>query len=137
MSFDSWTCLLVQDGPGLLPDQVMQALKAAACTLAINKVDTARIPNSDVCDGLITTEWQTHHVGACSGVLFCTHFDWQGGECRVNFLLSEADLATGAEILKAYEEGLDQSLSIGVGRIPCDELYRFKNLKAPRGVRLN
>ena len=41
--YDSWTCLSVERGPGMLSDEVRNLLKAAACDLYIKKWDSMHI----------------------------------------------------------------------------------------------
>ena len=127
--YDSWTCLMVQKGPGVLEDDVRDALKLAACELAYQKIDRMIMVN-DVCDGIIQTEWKTYNVGSLSGVFFRAQITEDTGDYFVNFLLNEDDLARGADIIREHREkeggsGWVQSR----GRIPVPELYEFKNLR--------
>src|SRR3989338_10824593 len=100
---DSWTCLMVEKGPGMIPDEVRAALKMAACDLHLKRWDKMHIV-SDVCEGIIETAWETQTVGTRSGVLFRTQLGCEAGEYLVNFLLSVDDLTRGAEIIRETEE---------------------------------
>lgn len=53
MGFDSWTCLMVEKGPGTIDDDVRSDLKLAACDLNMRKHDRMNIV-SDVCDGVLS-----------------------------------------------------------------------------------
>lgn len=131
MSFDSWTCLMVEKGPGTIDDSVRSALKLAACDLNLQKYDRMKIV-SDVCDGIIETEWNTYTVGTRSGVLFRAEIDAPAGSYKVNFLLHTADLERGAAILRDMEErGIGEWVR-NEGKIPCDALYHFHDLQGPR-----
>ena len=127
--YDSWTCLMVEKGPGVLEDDVRDALKLAACELAYQKIDRMNMVN-DVCDGIIQTEWKTHNVGSRSGVLFRAQITEDTGDYFVNFLLNEDDLKRGADIIRETREreggnGWEMSNE----RIPVPELYEFRNLR--------
>jgi len=135
MSYDSWTCLMVEKGPGMITDQVRAALKMAACDLHLKKWDRMHIV-SDVCDGIIETAWDTHVVGTRSGVLFRTQIGSEQGEYMVNFLLHEDDLNRGAEVLREMEERGEQVWGTASERFPCPALYRFNDLHRT-GRRLN
>ena len=127
MSYDSWTILMVKNGPGLIADGVRNSLKAAACNLTLKKWDKMHIVN-DHCTGRIQTAWTTHNVGGRSGVLFRAQVESDDGEYLVNFLLSTEDLERGAEILRKMEEGGQGMWADGSGQIPCPELYEFYDL---------
>lgn len=128
---DSWTCLLVQNGPGMLPDNVCTALKVAACDLHLKKWDEIRLVN-DIVEGILKTEWKTYVVGTRSGVLFRAHIDCENGtDYMVNFLLNERDLKKGAETLKQMEESAGGEWRESSTRFPIDELYQFYNLRGP------
>lgn len=133
MPYDSWTCLMVEDGPGLVPDMVRDALKMTACLLHLERRDRTLI-SSDVCDGTVSTEWATHAVGSRSGILFRASISASGGDWRVNFLLHTRDLECGADILRERE-----AVSLGPwrrseGRIPCAALYEFSDLSRARRI---
>ena len=136
MSHDSWTCLMVQKGPGIIDDDVRAALKMAACDLYLNKWDRMNIVN-DVCNGVIETKWDTHSVGARSGVLFRTQIDSETGNYMVNFLFSTKDLERGADILREMKEQEGSGLAVASGRFPCEALYQFYDLSRPANRRLN
>jgi len=125
---DSWTCLLVEKGPGMLDDAVRTALKVAACDLHLKRWDTMHIM-SDVCEGIIATSWSTHTVGARAGVLFRAEVDAEAGLYRVNFLLNIKDLERGAELLKAREDEEEEYWVQNPVRIPVAELYMFEDLR--------
>ncbi len=125
--YDSWTCILVQDGPGVLDEDVCAALKLAACDLALRKLDRMRI-SLDVCEGIIQTEWRTHVVGTRSGVLFRAQITEDTGDYFVNFLLHEDDLKRGADYISEVREKR-YSMTTAEGTLPVPELYIFKNLR--------
>ena len=127
MSNDSWTCLMVQNGPRMIEDEVRAALKMAACDLHLKKWERMHIV-SDVCDGIIETAWDTHVVGSRSGVLFRTQIGSGTGEYMVNFLLGTDDLERGAEVLREMEERGEAGWRTGEGVLPCPALYRFHDL---------
>lgn len=127
MSYDSWTCLMVEKGPGMITDEVRSALKMAACDLHFKKWERMHIV-SDVCDGIIETAWETHTVGTRSGVLFRTQIGSEQGEYMVNFLLNTDDLERGAEVLREMEEQGEKPWGTSAGRFPCPALYRFHDL---------
>ena len=104
MTYDSWSCLMVQNGPGVIPDAIRTTLKAAACGLKLQGKDTSLIEN-DACSGIISTGWKVHSVGSVSGVLFRSQFDFEEAlDCKVNFLLSTKDLERGVQIIREMEE---------------------------------
>lgn len=126
---DSWTCLMVEKGPGLLDDKIRAALKMAACDLYRRKEERMPIFH-DACDGIITTEGKSYTVGSTSGVLFRAHIDTENGcDYRVNFLLSERDLERGASALREMEERGMVVWRSPSGGFPCEELYRFCDLR--------
>lgn len=126
--YDSWTCLMVEKGPGILDDTISDALKLAACELAYRKLDRMKMLN-DVCDGVIQTEWKSHVVGSRSGILFRAQITESSGDYFVNFLLSEDDLARGADIIReARESAESRPWKRSRRRVPIPELYEFRNL---------
>lgn len=127
MSYDSWTCLMVEKGPGMITDEVRAALKMAACDLHLKKWERMHIV-SDVCNGIIETAWDTHLVGTRSGVLFRTQIDSETGDYRVNFLLSTDDLERGAEVLREMEEKGQGVWGTSPEPFPCPALYQFYDL---------
>ena len=130
MAHDSWSCLMVQNGPGVIPDSIRTTLKAAACKLKLSGKDTTLIEN-DACSGIITTAWKTHSVGSISGVLFRSQFDFEGAlDCKVNFLLSVKDLERGVQIIREMEESEPGIWVNSPGKIAVSDLYRFYNLRA-------
>jgi hypothetical protein len=137
MSHDSWNCLLVEEGPGILSDEVCLSLKIAACELHLGKVDKKLI-DTGVCNGIIQTQWETRMVGAHSGVLFRAQVtDETVDGYKVNFLLNTEDLKTGAALLRKLKDGRDLPWTSGAGRLPCPELYEFRDLRAIRRRMLN
>lgn len=127
MSYDSWTCLMVEKGPGMITDQVRAVLKMAARDLHLKKWDRMHIV-SDVCDGIIETTWESHVVGTRSGVLFRTQIGSEQGDYMVNFLLNTDDLNRGVEVLREMEERGLEAWGTASERFPCPELYRFYDL---------
>lgn len=93
-----------EDGKGLLADEVRNVLKIAACNLYLKQKGRMRISNM-VCDGVIQTEGKSFFVApGFSGILFKAQVDTGQGEFKVNFLLNEEHLDTGAEIIRRFEE---------------------------------
>ena len=130
MSHDSWTYILVNNGPGLVPDQVQLRLKLEACTLYQHEKETATIQSRE-CTGTLKSTRQAFTVRARTGILFKAELQHEGesGVWQINFLLSIADLGRGKALLREIEEGE------GVARHPitemteeCPELYRFRDL---------
>lgn len=129
--YDSWTCLSVERGPGMLSDEVRNLLKAAACDLYIKKWDSMHIEN-DVASGVIKTAWESHVVGGRSGVLFRARVDSKDGtDYQVNFLLSTEDLERGAEHIRTMREKESGAWEDAPGRVPCEALYQFERLSVP------
>lgn len=126
---DSWTCLMVENGPGVISDEVRLALKVAACDLHLKKWGTMHLV-SEVIEGIIKTERTTHLVGTRSGVLFRAQIDCEDGtDYKINFLLSEEDLKAGAKILRQLEEGVGGEWQETSTRFPVPELYEFYELR--------
>lgn len=121
---DSWTCIMVEDGPGLLPEEVRAALKFEACKLHRDRFDSGMMSN-DVCTGYIETMWDTHTVGSRTGVLFKTQLTCEEGDYWVNFLLHENDLVRGAEIIDSLK---DESIWLPGPPVPVEGLTRFLDL---------
>lgn len=121
---DSWVCLSVERGPNLLPQEVIDGLRRAACTLYAKRFDQMHI-DDELMRGSIETEWRSHLIGTRSGILFRARIDCTKGEdYRVNFLYSEDDLKRGAECM--LEEGIESGTPIfTTARLPVDELYEF------------
>ncbi len=129
--YDSWSCLSVEKGPGVISDEVRNTLKAAACDLHLKKWDEMHIEN-DIISGIIKTEWTTCSVGGRSGVLFRAQIDCEDGtDYKVNFLFSEDDLERGSEILRQVEEHAGGKWENIPTRVPVPELYRFYDLRGP------
>jgi hypothetical protein len=136
MMHDSWTCLTVEKGPGIISDEVRNVLKAAACDLHLKRWDQMPLEN-DLLTGIIKTEWNTYRVGGRSGVLFRAQVDCEDGtDYRINFLFNERDLERGAEIIRHMKEGDESRWSENSVRIPIPELYQFYDLLGP-GHRLH
>lgn len=127
MSYDSWTCLMVDRGPGMLAEEVRAALKMAACDLYLNRLERMRVA-TEVCSGYIETGWETHSVGARSGILFRTQIDCEQGDYHVNFLLSVGDLERGAGRLRDRIERGEYAVGTSEERFPCEALYEFHDL---------
>ncbi len=129
--YDSWTCVAVEKGPGVLPDPVRTALRNAACDLYLKKWDRMHL-RGDLLEGIIQTAWTTHLIGTRSGVLFRAHVDCEDGtDYMVNFLLHERDLERGADIIRQHEEGAAEEWHNAPGGFPVPELYEFHNLREP------
>jgi hypothetical protein len=95
---------MVRNGPGIIPDDIRNALILLACGLNQKKLDEMRF-HTTLLWGAIATEWKVHMVGTRAGVLFKSQFDYEGGiDCQVNFLLNRADLEEGAEMIRQLEE---------------------------------
>ena len=130
MGFDSWTCVMVDKGPGVLSDRVKLSLKVAACELHLDGFDQKLISNA-VCTGLIKTSWSSHMIGTRAGILFKAQIDSETGEYFVNFLLSSKDLKTGGELIRKLTEE-PVLMTRGRGTIPVEDLYRFEDLYTQR-----
>ncbi len=129
---DSWTCVSVDKGPGILPEDVRVALMSAACRLYATKTDMMRIED-DLVSGVIKTDWKTHMVGTRSGVLFHAQVDCEtGNDYGVNFLYHEDDLVRGTELIddEQYRGELEASAIKETSGLP-PELYRFSDLRGP------
>jgi hypothetical protein len=119
---------MVENGPGILQEDVRAALKLAACNLSLNKWDRMHIA-SDACSGIIETAWNPYPVGTRSGILFRAQIDSGQGEYKVNFLLNTKDLERGAAFLREMEERGQYGWGEVPGRVPCDALYQFYDLR--------
>lgn len=129
--YDSWSCLSVERGPGMISDEVRNALKAAACDLHLKKWNEVRIENALI-SGVIKTEWDTHMVGGRSGVLFRAQIDCEDGtDYKINFLLHEDDLERGAEIIRQMEEREGGDWHSTPVQFPIPALYEFHDLRGP------
>lgn len=126
--YDSWSCLMVEKGPGVITDEVRAALKMAACNLSLKKIDRSKI-NSEVCDGIIQTAWDSHIVGSRSGILFRAQITEKSGDYFVNFLLNEDDLKQGGELLRQLEEKRGGSWTAVQEPFPLKELHVFYDLR--------
>lgn len=123
---DSWTCIMVEKGPGILPEDVKLSLKVAACELHLKGLDQMLISDKH-CMGLIKTEWKTILYGERSGVLFKSQIDSEAGTYHVNFLLNRTDLETGGELIRRLKE--DPMIAfMGTGHLPIEELHQFEDL---------
>lgn len=128
--YDSWTCLTVEKGPGMLTDGIRAALKRAACTLHRRKRDKMLF-ESEECDGIIETAWDSHLVGALSGILFRTQLTSEDGDFQVNFLLNTGDLERGALLLGDDTEGSEDGVWTNhPERFPVEALYQFYDLSS-------
>jgi hypothetical protein len=124
--YDSWTCLLVQNGPGLLAESVRTALKDAACDLYHKKWDRMKMTNNDHCTGVIETDWKSYTLGARSGFLFKARITEESGDYLVNFLYHSRDLKRGAELLEKREQENVRWIA-NEETVPLPELYDFSN----------
>jgi hypothetical protein len=125
---DSWSCLMVEKGPGLIEDDVRAALKMEACRLSLEKIDRRKMSNS-VCDGIIQTEWTTHVVGGRAGVLFRAQITEETGDYQINFLLNEDDLKRGTDFLRQMKEEEGRRWGEASERFPDPDLYVFYDLR--------
>lgn len=123
---------MVKNGPGMLRDEVRDELKLFACRMQQGYVSEMRM-RGKYCSGIMKTDWDSFSVGTRAGILFQAQFDWDGGECQVNFLLSEDDLQAGARLIEeAIERGTDGTWESLDGIIPVPELYKFRDLRDKR-----
>jgi hypothetical protein len=132
--FNSWTCMMVSKGPGLVSEEIRNHLQLAAADLTLRKWDRMKIVgNKSPCEGIIETDWKHHLIGTRGGILFRSQVEGENGEYFINFLLSEEDLKEGAKTLqKQYEEnGFDWQASREP--FPLAELYEFRDLKRSIG----
>ncbi len=133
MSYDSWICLLNEDGPGIVPESVRDTLKITACDLHRKRWN--RMPViGDTCEGTLETRWDTHSVGSQSGVLFRAQITTDNGTWRVNFLLNVRDLERGAEMIREYEEG-ETPPWVRISGVDCPALRDFRDLTRVRQKR--
>lgn len=126
---DSWTCIMVEKGPGLLDDSIGSALRKAACVLSHKGLDAAPF-REKYCEGFIETNWKLVVYGSKAGIVFRTQVAADGGEFKVNFLMSREDLKRGADILRAHEEGNYEFLVRSRGRPDLPELMDFSDLSS-------
>jgi hypothetical protein len=129
---NSWTCLMVEKGPGIISDDVRAELTIVACAMSKGRVERQKV-NGNYCGGVMTSEWSSHSIGGRSGILFRAQLDGHDGEdYKVNFLLSEDDLKRGVKKLekrlKENDLGKGNWIS-GEGKIPIPELYDFYDLR--------
>jgi hypothetical protein len=131
MHQDSWTCLMVENGPGTISDEIRAALTMAACELHLSGKDKMMM-DSGVCEGIIQTAWTTHMVGMRSGVLFRAHVtDDTADGYKVNFLINTDDLSLGADLLRRLKDTGETPWGRGFGQVPCPELHQFYDLRTP------
>ena len=129
---DSWVCIMVSGGPGMIPEYVQMALKTAACDMRLEQRDVIIFAHA-TCDGEITTDWRSYTVGASTGVLFKAKVSADSVTYPVNFLLSEDDLKRGAAVLKQHFREKRFALEIGSqGAEDLPFLYEFHNLSVDR-----
>ena len=127
MAYDSWTCIMVRNGPGLIPDLVRQRLKLEACRLYAKEKERAGFKTPE-CSGVLLSTRRAHSVGARTGILFKAEVEISGHpECQINFLLSVADLERGAQFVQQVEEA-NRAVMVPGMVDECPELYQFKNL---------
>ena len=127
---DSWSCVLVGKGMGVVSDDVRNVLKATSCKMHMDKLDRMVVKH-DRCNVIVQTLWETYSVGSRSGVLFKSHVEVDGGECQVNFLLHTKDLEAGAAFLRRLEEE-NVPLGAAPGELPIPALYEFADLRKHR-----
>lgn len=130
MSYDSWTCISVPKGGGLIPDELMHAAKTAACKLHLEKRNSLLF-TSEVCDGYISTSWEDQLLWTRSGIFFTVEATMDDQEWQINFLLNSRDLEKGAKLLEKGEE-LDPEDVVSINmpfRMPIDRLYQFHDLR--------
>lgn len=101
--WDSWTCITIDKGPGVLPDELRSALKIAACEMYDERKPLLRFKHA-LGAGEIDTEWLHRMVGNRGGILFCARIDAEEGEYHVQFLVNLDDLKRGAKRLKKVIE---------------------------------
>lgn len=130
MSFDSWTCLAVPKGGGVIPDELIHVAKMAACKLHLEKKNNLLF-ESPLCNGYISTSWEDHRIGSRSGIFFSIQASMEDMEWQINFLLHTREIEHGATLLEKGEE-LDPDDYIGIQlpyRIPVERLYQFGDLR--------
>lgn len=138
MRLDSWTCVMVRKGPGIIPDDVKNHLQISAGDLYLKKWDRMRIVGDGACNGIIETDWKRYHIGVRSGILFRSQVDSKKGEYLVNFLLREDNLETSASKIRSYCEENSIDWRVTQSTFPLRELYEFRNLRQTRlGTQLN
>jgi hypothetical protein len=130
MSFsgDSWSCVMVDKGPGTISDKIRNTLKASACNLHLQNADRMNISN-DICRGVIETSWDSHLIGTRAGILFRATVEADNGDYHVNFLLSHQDLESGADVIRDLEESGAGSWGRSFERFPVPALYQFEDLR--------
>lgn len=99
---DSLTCLSIEKGAPLT-DPLRNMVKAAACRVFMLEREHMNF-SSDICTGIIENTGVSINVGARRGLLFKVMMTHDGGDCRVNFALSKADLEYGVELMKSDED---------------------------------
>ncbi len=135
MSFDSWTCISVERGGGIVPDELKCAIKMAACQLHLDKRQHLLF-ESEFCSGYITTTWDSVRLGGCSGILFSVELDSDIDKktlsWRINFLLNTRDLEHGALLLEQGEyKDTDVMFTAELPfRLPIEQLYAFNDLRS-------
>ena len=131
MDSDSWSCLMVGKGMGMVSDDLRNVLKAAACNMHLQRLNRMVIKH-ELCDGIMQTEWDSHMVGIRSGVLFRSQVEYEGGQCQINFLLSEQDLEAGADVIREMEEHGEGVWEESFEDFPVPALYEFVDLRRHR-----
>ncbi len=101
--WDSWTCVTIDKGPGVLPDELRTALKIAACEMYDDRKPLLRFDHT-LGAGEIDTEWLHRMVGNRGGILFRARIETDDGEYQVQFLVNSDDLKRGAKRLKKVIE---------------------------------
>lgn len=128
---DSWSCLAVEKGPGMLDEVILAALKKAACTLSHKGLDAMTF-REKVCEGRIETDWKSFDLGSRGGIIFRTEVEAGDASFKVNFLLNRADLDRGEEVIRAFEDGTYRPIANFGRRFPVPELYDFTDLRSAR-----
>ena len=131
MAYDSWACIMVRKGPGMIDEDTKATLIMAACDLKRKNRDRMGF-KGDACGGLIESSWKTHLVGTCRGILFRASVMEEKDDYEVNFLLSDSDLENGARQIQEARERGEKLWHRGATAVPCQALYRFLGSHAPK-----
>lgn len=128
--FDSWVCLSVSKGPGVIDEQIKAVMKRAACSLHRDKKDR-KLFTSDICSGLIETAWKSATLGAQTGIIFHIEVENDDGLWQVNFMMNTKDLERGAAIIDELgDASMEGEWRESPTDFPVPELYHFKDLSS-------
>ncbi len=128
--FNSWTCVGVEDGPGLISEDVRRQLMREACALHLRGKERAIIKGPSF-TGIIIDTGKSCSIGARAGNLFRAHINHtETGDSKINFLLSDEDLEKGAKTLKVLEDRV--ALPYTGNDLPHD-LLQFYDLLETKG----